>query len=252
MSQSVEQQNDALFQGPVYDWSWYLRGMRNLFSLPALILLSAFVGFGGLAREADLPLSHLIFLIPVIWALPSHLVLLAGIVSGASLLAIAPAVALAAIRMMPMTMALMPEIRAPRTKQWHLLLASNLVAITAWVHTLQKARDIPARGRLPYFVGFASTMAVTTTVAASLVHQLAPTLPILAMAGLYFLTPLYFATSIWNTARVKAEQAALILGFGLGPVAAYLYPQAAILLAGVVGGTVAYGAHRLFARRRVG
>ncbi|MEM8750098.1 MAG: AzlC family ABC transporter permease [Pseudomonadota bacterium] len=219
--------------------------MRNIASLPAIVLMSAFIGFGGLAREAGLPLEQLVFLVPVIWALPSHLILLAGIVGGAPLLVIAPAVALAAIRMMPMTMALMPAIRAPKSKQWHLLLASNLVAITAWVHTLEKASDIPQRGRLPYFVGFASTMAIATTCVAALVHQLAPALPPLAMACLYFLTPLYFATSIWNTARVKAEHAALIFGFVLGPIAWLIAPQAAILLAGSLGGVLAYAVHRM-------
>jgi predicted branched-subunit amino acid permease len=241
---SISDRGQSYIEEQSYDWSWYVRGARNLFSLPALILLSAFVGFGGLAREAGLPLAHLVFLVPTIWALPSHLILLAGIVSGASLLAIAPAVALAAIRMMPMTMALIPEIRAPHTKRWHLLLVSNLVAITAWVHTLQKAKDIPRRGRLPYFVGFASTMALTTTIAAALVHQLAPSLPAAVMACLYFLTPIYFATTIWNTARVRAEHLALGLGFALGPVAVWLLPQASILIAGLTAGVIAYGIHR--------
>jgi len=248
MPPNAEQDQSKVDTENSYDWSWYLRGAKNLFSLPAFILLSAFVGFGGLAREADLPLSHLIFLVPAIWALPSHLILLAGIVSGASLLAIAPAVALAAIRMMPMTMALIPEIRAAHTKRWHLLLVSNLVAITAWVHTLHKARDIPRRGRLPYFAGFASTMVVTTTCAAAAVHQLAPSLSSTVMAGLYFLTPIYFATSIWNTARVRAEHYALGIGFSLGPVATYYLPQANILIAGVSAGAIAYGIHRLISR----
>ncbi len=233
----------------VYDWSWALRGMRNLFSLPALVLLSAFIGFGGLARNAGLPLWEMIFLIPTIWALPSHLVLLAGIVSGAPLITIALGVTLAAIRMMPMTMALMPEIRAPGTKQWHLLLTSNFVAVTAWVHTLQRAKDIPRRGRLPYFVGFAGTMATATTIAATLVYQLAPALPSIVVAGLYFLTPIYFATATWNTARVKSEHLALVLGFFLGPVAIYYVPSAGILIAGVVGGFSAYGVGRLLAKK---
>ena len=66
-----------------YDWSWFWRGFRNLFSLPSLILISAFVGFGGLAREAGLPLAQLVFIVPAIWALPSHLILVAGILTDA-------------------------------------------------------------------------------------------------------------------------------------------------------------------------
>lgn len=233
-----------------YDWSWLLRGMANIASLPALILMSAFIGFGGLAREAGLPLGHLIFMVPAIWALPSHLVLLAGIVAQASFIAIAPAVALAAIRMMPMTMALVPEIRAPRSKAWHMLLVSNMVAITAWVKTLQDAPHIPRRGRLPYFVGFAGTMMVATTVVAAVVHQLAAGFPPMMMAALYFLTPLYFAASIWNTARVSAEKTALILGFVLGPAVFLLLPQANILIAGLLGGLAAFLIHQAMRRRR--
>ncbi len=233
----------------VYDWSWFPKGMANIASLPALVLLSAFVGFGGLAREADIPLSQLVFIIPSIWALPSHLVLVAGISVGASLLTVALGVAFAAIRMLPMTMALIPEIRTPRSRLWHLLAVCNLVAITAWVHTLQKAPEIPREGRLPYFAGFASTMAVATTTVAALVHQLSAAFPPILMAALYFMTPLYFATSIWNTARIRAEHWALVLGFVLGPFAWMVAPQANILLAGLGGGIIAYGARRLVMAR---
>ena len=233
-----------------YDWTWFPRGMASLFSLPALILISAFVGFGGLARDAGIPLVEMLFMIPLIWALPSHLILVAGIVSGASLFTIAIGVSLAAIRMMPMTMALIPEIRTAKSKTWHLLLVSNCVAVTAWVDTLHKAPSIPREGRLPYFAGFATTMMVTVTATAGIVHQLAATFPTLLMAALYFLTPMYFATSIWNTARVGAENLALVLGFFLGPIFYFLVPGMNILLAGFIGGIGAFLFH-LWAQKRV-
>ena len=140
---------------PIYDWSWFWKGTAQVISLPSLILISAFIGFGGLAREAGITLGQLIFLVPTIWALPSHLILVSGIAAGAPLLAIVLAVALAAVRMLPMTMALVPEIRMPQSRRWHLLAVSNMVAITAWMHTLTKASTIPRAGRLPFFVGFA-------------------------------------------------------------------------------------------------
>ncbi|MEO0547944.1 MAG: AzlC family ABC transporter permease [Pseudomonadota bacterium] len=236
--------------GPVYDWAWFPRGARNLFSLPSLILCSAFIGFGGIVREVGIPPWQVIFMVPAIWALPSHLVLVAGIAAGASFLTIAPAVALAAMRMMPMTMALVPEIRVAGTKRWHLLLVSNLVAITAWVHTLQKAQEIPPRGRLPYFTGFAlaNMLAVTTT--AAVVYSVAAVFPPILMAGLYFLTPLYFASTIWNTARFKAEHLALAFGFCFGPLVALVLPQANILLGGLLGGVFAFLAHLTVLKRQ--
>ncbi|MEE9314339.1 MAG: AzlC family ABC transporter permease [Rhizobiaceae bacterium] len=234
-----QQQNSS----SVYDWSWFARGAVNLFSLPALILLSAFISLGGLAREAGLSLGELLFMVPLIWALPSHLILVAGIVAQAPLPAIALAVGLASIRMMPMTMALVPVIKVEGSRSWHMLLASSLVSITAWVHTLAKAPNIPRRGRLPYFLGFAMTMMVVTTITSGIVYQLAATFPPLFMAGLYFLTPVYFACSIWKTSKVKAEYLALGLGFILGPIAALYFPQASILIGGVLGGCLAFLFH---------
>ena len=236
--------------GGIYDWSWFLRGVAQVFSLPALILLSAFVGFGGLAREAGISLGQLMFMVPTIWALPSHLILVSGIAAGAPMLAIIPAVALAAVRMMPMTMALVPEIRVKGTRTWHLILASNMIAITAWMHTIQKAPAIPKPGRLPFFVGFAGIMMTSTTVVSALVHQLAAAFPTPIMAALYFLTPIYFAASSWNTARVRAEHLALVLGFALGPLFFMVVPEANILFAGLVGGLAAFGFHKLAMRRK--
>ncbi|MEL6947817.1 MAG: AzlC family ABC transporter permease [Pseudomonadota bacterium] len=228
----------------VYDWAWFARGALRVFSLPSLILCTAFIGFAGIVREIGIPFWEVMVMVPLIWALPSHLVLVAGIAAGASVFTIAPAVALAAMRMMPMTMALVPEIRAPGTKRWHLLAVSNLVAITAWVHTLQRAPSIPVAGRLPYFLGFALANVAAVTFTVAIVYTAAAVFPPLLMACLYFLTPLYFASSIWNSARFKAEHVALVLGFGLGPLAAFVVPQANILLAGVVGGVFAFLVHR--------
>ncbi|EFL90171.1 AzlC family ABC transporter permease [Ahrensia sp. R2A130] len=230
--------------GPIYDWSWFPRGMAKILSIPALILLSAFIGFGGLAREVGLPLEQVMFMVPLVWALPSHLLLVGGIVTGLPWPFIALTVMLAAIRMMPMVMALVPEIRAPRTKPWHLFAVSNMVAITPWVHTLAVASEIPRRGRLPYFMGFAATMMLATTSVAALVHQLAATFPPVLMAALYFLTPIYFTMATWKTTRVLAEKLALGLGFALGPLFALVVPQANILVAGFLGGAIAYGVHR--------
>ncbi|MEP1207932.1 MAG: AzlC family ABC transporter permease [Rhizobiaceae bacterium] len=241
-------QQDQSGSSSVYDWSWFAKGLAQLFSLPALILVSAFIGFGGLAREAGITLWQLVFMVPTIWALPSHLILVAGIAAGVPMLAIIPAVALAAIRMMPMTMALIPEIRMPQSKTWHLLAVSNMIAISAWMHTLQKAPEIPRAGRLPFFAGFAGVLMMSTTLAAGLVHQLAASFPVYVMAALYFLTPIYFATSSWNTSRVAAERLALILGFCLGPLFFMVVPQANILFAGLVGGFAAFGFYK-FVRR---
>ena len=235
----------------LYDWSWFRRGVASFATLPAVILVSAYVGFGALARDTGISLAHLIFMIPTVWALPSHLLLISGIAANTSILAIAIAVALASLRMMPMTMALVPEVRVSGSRKWHLLAASNLVAITAWVNLMQHAPDIPRPGRLPYFVGFGLSMVAATMVAASTVHILAGAMPHLLMAALTFLTPLYFATSMWNAARYVAERWAFAAGFCLLPLAMWVAPQAAVLIAGAGGGLLAFAASQLRKARGV-
>ena len=222
--------------GGVYDWRYLPAGASRIASIPALVLLGAFIGFGALAREADLPLAQLAFMVPAIWALPSHLILLGGIVAGTPLPVVAVAVALASVRMLPMVMALMPLLRVEGTRVWHLFAVSNLVAITAWVHVLERADDLPTRGRLPYFVGFAGTMMIATTIVASITYVQAAVLPALVMAGLYFLTPLYFSTSVWRSAALNAERFALLAGFVAGPVAMWLLPQSGLLVGGLAAG----------------
>lgn len=241
---------DGFDQSRRYDWSYAGKGVFNLFSVPAFVLLSMFIGYGSVARDAGMSLSHTAFSVLTIWALPSNLILVAGIASGASVVAIMIAIALASLRMMPMTIALLPEVRAPNTRRWHLYLISCLVAVTAWIHTLQVARDLPVQGRLPYFVGFAGTMLLGATVVSMITWEISGSLPKTALAGLYFLTPIYFAIAIWRSARFRAENLALILGFVLGPVLAVISPQANILLAGLSGGVLAYGFHRFTSRGR--
>ncbi|WP_374684882.1 AzlC family ABC transporter permease [Mesorhizobium sp. J428] len=86
--------------------AWFWRGVRTSFSLPGLILCSAFVGFAGLAREAGLSIYEAVFMVTVIWALPAKVVLVGAIMAGNSLPAAAFAVALSSVRLTPMVVAL--------------------------------------------------------------------------------------------------------------------------------------------------
>ncbi len=66
-------------------------------------------------------------------------------------------------------------------------------------------------------------------------------MPDLLAAALVFLTPVYFLLALWGAARTRADVMALAFGLVLGPPFAILVPQADLLLAGLIGGTAAYG-----------
>lgn len=231
---------------------WFLRGVRAAFTLPLLILVSAFVGFAGLARESGLTLEHTLFMTAVIWALPAKVVLIGAIMSGTSLPAAAFAVALTSVRLMPMVVSLVPELRAERTRPFVLYLLSHFVAVTSWVLAMEHVRTVPRPMRTSWYCGMGAAMLVVNSVVLALVYVVAGSLSPTMSALLLMLTPLYFLTSLWGSARESASHFAMVAGMVLGPVFHVLTPGFDLLAAGALGGGGAYLVHRLLGRRAAG
>ena len=222
---------------------WYLRGVRAAFTIPGLILSSAFIGFAGLARESGISVYEAVFMTGVVWALPAKVVLIGAILAGASLPAAAFAVTLSSIRLMPMVVALVPEIRGPRTRTWVLLLLSHFVAVTSWVLAMDNVRTVPREMRTAWYLGLGSTLPLANMALVAVVYVIAGRLPPVASAALLMLTPIYFLTSLWGSARERAGHVAMGLGLVLGPVMHVLAPSFDLLLAGLIGGGLAFAVH---------
>jgi len=229
---------------------WFIRGMRAAFSIPGLILSSAFVGFAGLAKAAGLTLWQTVFMVGVVWALPAKVVLVGAIISGSSVFAAAFAVALSSIRLMPMVVALVPEMRGPRTPKWVLYVLSHFVAVTSWVLAMDRLRHVPRDMRTTYYAGLGGTLVLANMILTGVVFLLADSLPPTLMAGLLLLTPIYFLTSLWGSARERAGHVAMVFGIVLGPVVHLFAPGFDLLIAGVVGGVGAWLIHHALPRRR--
>ncbi len=228
---------------------WYLRGVRAAFSIPGLILASAFIGFAGLAKEAGLTLAQTVFMVGMVWALPAKVVLIGAILSGASLPAAAFAVALSSIRLTPMVVALVPELRGPKTPRWVLYLLSHFVAVTSWVLAMERLRGIPRDLRTSYYAGLGSTLVLFNMAVTAVVYLVADSLPPAVSAALFLLTPMYFLTSLWGSARERVGHVAMVLGLILGPLLHLVVPGFDLLGAGLIGGGIAFAFHKL-ARRR--
>lgn len=230
---------------------WYFRGGRAAFSVPGLILASAFIGFAGLAKEAGLTLLQTVFMVGMVWALPAKVVLIGAIISGASLPAAAFAVALSSIRLAPMVVALVPELRGPKTPRWVLYFLSHFVAVTSWVLAMERLRGIPRDMRTSYYTGLGSTLVLANMVVVGIVYVVADNLPPAVSAALFLLTPMYFLTSLWGSARERAGHVAMVMGLVLGPLLHLVVPGFDLLGAGIIGGGAAFAFHRL-SRRRLG
>ncbi len=229
---------------------WFLRGVRAAFSVPLLILMSAFVGFAGLAREAGISLEQAVFMTGIVWALPAKVVLLGAIMTGASLPAAAFAVALSSVRLTPMVVSLVPELRTEKTRSVVLYFLSHFVAVTSWVLAMENLRTVPREMRTAWYCGLGSALVIVNMAVVAVVYSLAAGLPPTLSAALLMLTPLYFLTSLWGSARESASHLAMVFGIVLGPVFHVLTPGFDLLLAGVTGGSAAYLLHRIVGRRR--
>jgi predicted branched-subunit amino acid permease len=229
---------------------WIFRGVRAAFSVPGLILATAFVGFAGLAREAGLTLVQTVFMTGIVWALPAKVVLIGAILSGASLPAAAFAVALSSVRLTPMVVSLVPEMRTERTRGWVLYLLSHFVAVTSWVLAMERLPGVPREMRTAYYCGLGGMLVLANMIVVMVVYWLAGSLPPPITAALLLLTPMYFLTSLWGSARERAGHVAMLFGLALGPVFHLLLPGFDLLAAGLIGGGLAYLWHRHMRRAR--
>ncbi|MBD0416314.1 AzlC family ABC transporter permease [Oryzicola mucosus] len=223
---------------------WLLRGMATAFSVPGLILSSAFIGFGGLAKESGISLLQAVFMVGTVWALPANVVLIGNIVAGASLPAAAFAVALSSVRLMPMVVALVPEMRTPKTRSWVLYLLSHCVAVTSWVLAMERFRRVPRDMRTVFYGGLGWTLVVVNMGVVAVVYAVADELPPAVAAALFLITPIYFLLSLWGSARERASHVAMVVGIVLGPLLHLVVPGFDLLIAGTVGGGIAYLFHR--------
>ena len=224
---------------------WFFRGVRASFSVPLLILMSAFVGFAGLAREAGISLAQTVFMTGMVWALPGKVVLLGAIMSGASLPAAAFAVALSSVRLTPMVVALMPELRTPGTRRWVLYLLSHFVAITSWVLAMERLRTVPRSMRTAWYCGLGATLVVANAGVVAATYAVAGSLPPVLSAALLLLTPMYFLTSLWGSAREAASHYAMVFGLVLGPLFHMVAPGFDLMAAGEVAGAYAKAGYRM-------
>lgn len=223
----------------------FLLGMRGIFSLPSFILMLSFVGFAAFTAEAGIPVGQVIFMTGMVWALPAKVILVGSMLSGTHLAAAFLAVTLSSVRMMPMVASLVPEMRTRRTPTWLLLLLSHFIAITAWVFAMERIHAVPRAGRVAFFAGFGITLTTVNTALVGLAYGAVTTFPPLVSGCLFFLTPVYFLTSIWVSARHRVVHFALGAGLVLGGVFAAVAPEYDILLAGLLGGTLAWWGERM-------
>ena len=226
------------------------RGLRETSYLPALILFSTFVGFGALTSQTGLSWLDTLFMSIFIFALPGQVVLVDEMARGASVLTAAIAVSATGVRLLPMTVALLPMIRDKRVPKWMEFAVAQFVAVTVWIESMRRAPAVPRHLRAAYMLGIVALLVPVSSCGAMLGYLLSAQLPPIIAAALLFMMPLYFLLSMLISARKLNDHAPILLGLALGPVFHLLIPEFDLVLTGIVGGTVSFLLARYLARPR--
>lgn len=217
-----------------------LRGVAVVLSTPGLVLFATSTGFGALARDLGITFGEAMFMSGVIYALPAQVLLVDQMARGAAVATIALAVTLTAVRLLPMTVTLLPLIRDERGLRPVHWFAAHFMAITVWIEGSRRLPLVPPRLRLAHFFGIGGGMFCSTGLGTAVGYGMSVLLSNAVMAALLFMTPAYFLLSLLAGAQRRADWAAIGLGLVLAPLLFLLVPGPDLMLTGLGGGTCAY------------
>lgn len=214
-------------------------------SVLAVVTSGTFLGIGALAHDLGYSLAWAVAGAVLIWAAPAQVIVMSALATGAALLEIAIAVTLTAVRLLPMSVSLLPVLRGANTPNRHLIMPAHFISITVWVEGLRLLPAVARENRVAYLNGIGTGFTANAVVFTVAGFFLAGSLPLPLAAALLFLTPLSFLLSTAGNARTLADRAALALGLVVGPALALWQVQFDLLWAGIIGGTVGYAVQRL-------
>jgi predicted branched-subunit amino acid permease len=224
----------------------FFAGVRSaLTSVFFLVLAGTYIGIGALAHDFALSVWWLTLSTLLVWASPAQVILVSTFGAGAAPVEIALAVALSAIRLFPMVVALLPVLRSPSTRLRDLLLPAHFTSISMWVESMRLLPGMSRERRIAFCNGLSVGYMGTAMCFGFVGYFLAAGLPPLFAGTLLFLTPLSFLISTARNSRQMVDRLALILGLIIGPLLVYWHIGLDLMWTGVVGGSLAYGIHRL-------
>ena len=224
----------------------FLHGLRvAATSVFAFVIIFTYIGFGVMCHDYGFSVGWATLSTALLWAGPAQVVLVTGLGPGMSLIETAVAVGLSSVRFLPIVVALIPLVKRDNTRPWQLMLPVHFMAVSVWVEAMRHAPTLPREHRIPFCNGVGLALLTLGTVFTAVGYSMQSLLPAVFGAAAMFITPLSFLTSTARNARLLLEKAALALGLAIGPVLAFSQVQFDLLWTGVIGGTLAYGLHRV-------
>ncbi len=229
----------------------FWRGARESMGAPIAVIAANYLGLGAFASATAVSVWALVVSTFTVWALPGQLVMVDMWMVGAPWVAVLLAVMLTNVRFLPMSITIMPVMRAPGHPRWLYYVTAHFIAMTSWVVCMPRLQKMPAVERIAYFIGFSLNCIVVGAIFVALGYYAAASIPPAVQLGLIFLTPINFFVLLAGEVRDRMGALALGCGAVAGPLFHLLTPEWSVIFAGVVGGTLAFAINKICGARRV-
>jgi predicted branched-subunit amino acid permease len=224
----------------------FLLGVRTAAtSVFAFVITVTYIGFGALCHDYGFSVGWSMLSTLLQWAGPAQVILVTALGGGTAAIETAVAVGLSSVRLLPMVVALLPMVKMDRTRPWQLIIPVHFMAVSVWIEATRHAPDIPREQRIGFCNGIGTTLLSMGVICTGIGYYLQGVLPLAFGAAAMFITPISFLTSALRGARLLMEKAALVLGLTVGPLLVWNKVEFDLLWTGVIGGTLAYGIHRV-------
>jgi predicted branched-subunit amino acid permease len=224
----------------------FFAGVRAAtFSVFMFVITVTYIGYGALTHDFGFSLSWGMLSTVLIWAGPAQVILLTALGSGTTLIETAVAVSLSSVRLLPMVVAILPLIKGERSGPWRLLVPVHFVAVSVWVEAMRLCPAMPREQRIPFCNGVGATLVGVGTVGTAIGYYLSAALPAVFGSAAMFITPISFLVSTARNSRLLLERVALGLGLVISPILAFNKVELDLLWTGIIGGSLAYAAHRV-------
>ena len=210
------------------------------FDSPAIALGASFVAIGALLKNLGFTIQESIFSTFLTYALPGSLIMAESMFVGASLLNIFLAVWFVNARLYPMAVSLFPLMMHKSQPKWKYYFSCHFIAVSAWLIMKSNYKKIPKEYRIDYWIGIGSATVSVSVIGTFIGFYFSEFMNKDMMIGLAILNPVYFLCMMVGASKTIQVTLSVLLGIILGPIIYLFSPEWSILLAGVIGGTIAY------------
>ena len=214
-------------------------GVIDALGLPTVVLTGGMLGFGTLCQSSGLDLFSALLATLAIWALPGQILLVDMYAAEASLWSIVIAVSVSGVRFLPMTVAVMPRMRAGLPHPALQLVVAQILSANSFLYVLASANRFDDHGRVVYYSAFASVCLSVAAAATVAGHIAASALPAAVALGFLFVN-MMFLTCMLAGLREGALLASVALGLIGGPIFHHLSPDHGLIIAGALAGSLGY------------